>query len=381
MVGMSQVKDPISIICAELALQPGQVRAAAALLEEGATIPFIARYRKEATGSLDEVALTAVRDRLAQLAELEKRRAVILKTLIENGHLTEELKIQVESAQTLAVLEDVYLPFRPKRRTRASLAREKGLEPLALRMLAQEEDPLQAARAFVDPEKGVAEVGDALAGARDIVAERVNENADARGRLRALYAEKGVYVSRVVEGRESEGAKYQDYFDWQEALREAPSHRVLAMRRAEKEGIVTLKVSVPEEQAVAMLEGLFVKGESAASEQVRLAVQDSYRRLLAPAMETEIRLESKQRADELAIRVFASNLRELLMASPLGQKRVMGLDPGFRTGCKVVCLDAQGKLLHTRHDLPPAFRQGAAGGGGQDLRSGQALRHRGRGRR
>ncbi|MHB8770186.1 MAG: Tex family protein [Syntrophales bacterium] len=344
----------IAQIAAELAIGAAQVAATARLLGEGGTVPFISRYRKEATGSLDEVAITAIRDRLAQLAELDKRREAILKSLAERELLTEELQGKVDAAQTLAVLEDIYLPFRPKRRTRATVAREKGLDPLAQRLFAQAEafDPLAAAAAFVDPEKGVATAEEALAGARDIIAESVNEDERARARMRAFFAEKATFQAKVITGKETEGSRYRDYFAWEEPAAKAPSHRILAMRRGEKEEFLTLRVCPPEAEAIALLTPLFVTGEGAVAEQVRLAVEDSYRRLLANAMETEIRLATKGRADAEAIRVFADNLRQLLLAPPLGQKRILGIDPGFRTGCKVVCLDAQGKLFHNETIFP-----------------------------
>jgi protein Tex len=348
------VQRHIAAIAAELNIGGAQVAATADLLGEGGTVPFISRYRKEATGSLDEVAVTAIRDRLAQLAELDKRREAILKSLAERELLTDELKGKIEAAETLAVLEDIYLPFRPKRRTRATVAREKGLEPLAHCIFAQEEvfDPLAEAAAFVDPEKGVATPEEALAGARDIIAEWVNEDEQARARMRAFFAEKAVFQSRVIAGKETEGNRYQDYFAWEEPAMKAPSHRILAMRRGEREEFLTLRVVPPEAEAIALLTSLFVTGEGAPAEQVRLAVEDSYRRLLSNAMETEIRLATKQRADAEAIRVFADNLRQLLLAPPLGQKRILGIDPGFRTGCKVVCLDAQGKLFHNETIYP-----------------------------
>ena len=342
----------ISKIAGELALTVAQVSATATLLGEGGTVPFIARYRKEATGSLDEVAITAIRERLAQLEELDDRREAILKSMEERGQLTDELREKILAAETMALLEDIYLPFKPKRRTRAMVAREKGLEPLAQRLFGQEEmDPLAEAAAFVDSEKGVDSAEDALAGARDIIAEWVNEDQEARARMRGLFNEKGVFRSKVIPEKEIEGIKYKDYFDWEEPVAKAPSHRILAMRRGENEGFLTLRVMPPEDEALAILEALFLKGTGAAQDparmQVNLAVNDGYKRLLAPSMETEIRLETKKRADEEAIRVFAENLRQLLLASPLGQKNVLAIDPGFRTGCKVVCLDRQGKLVHT----------------------------------
>ena len=338
----------IQRIAGELGIAPGQVEATARLLGEGGTVPFIARYRKEATGTLDEVQITEIRDRLAQLAELDKRREAILKSLVERELLTDELAARIAAADTLSVLEDIYLPFRPKRRTRAMVAREKGLEPLADMIFAQEADfdPEVSAAAFVDAEKGVASVEEALAGARDIIAERINESEEARSRMRAFFAEKAVFQSRVVPGKETEGSRFRDWFDWEEPAVRAPSHRILAMRRGEKEEFLFLRVVPPETEALALLVEMFVKSGGSSSEQVRLAVEDGYRRLLCPAMETEIRLATKKRADTEAIRVFAENLRQLLLAPPLGQKRLLALDPGFRTGCKLVCLDAQGKLLH-----------------------------------
>ncbi|MDO9351711.1 MAG: Tex family protein [Deltaproteobacteria bacterium] len=351
-------------ISQELGLKAGQVQATAELLKEGATVPFIARYRKEATGSLDEVAITVVRDRLNQLEELDKRRETILKSLEERGQLTDELREKILRAETMAVLEDLYLPYRPKRRTRATIAREKGLEPLAQRLFVQEEmDPIAEATSFIDPEKGVNSAEEGLAGARDIIAEWVNEDETARARMRDLYSSKAVFKSKVIPEKEAEGIKYKDYFDWEEPVNAAPSHRILAMRRGEKEGFLTLRVLPPEEEALSLLDGLFIKGGGPASEQVRMAVHDGYKRLLSSSMETEIRMATKKRADEEAIRVFIENLRQLLLAPPLGQKNVLAIDPGFRTGCKVVCLDRQGKLLHTETIYPLQSEKGAAGAG------------------
>ena len=339
--------DHICGIADEIALQPAAVQSTVDLLRQGATIPFIARYRKEATGNLDEVVITAIRDRLSQLEELETRKAAVLKSLETHGHLTDELKQKVISAANMALLEDIYLPYRPKRRTKAMIAREKGLEPLALSILEQtEQDPLELAGKFVDPEKEVMSTDDALDGARHIIAEIINEDPASREKMRDLYFTKGIINARVISGKEAEGAKYRDYFDWQEAAAKAPSHRILAMRRGEKETVLNLSITPPESDALALLETLFVRGDSAASMQVKLAVQDCFKRLLSHSMETEIRLATKQRAEKQAIEVFARNLRQLLLAPPLGPKRVMGIDPGFRTGCKLVCLDRQGKLLH-----------------------------------
>ena len=348
-------------IARELSLTPKQVQATADLLNEGATVPFIARYRKEITGSLDEVAITTVRDRLNQLMELDKRREAILKSLEERGQLTDELKEKILSAKTMVVLEDIYLPYRPKRRTRATVAKEKGLEPLAQRLFVQDDmDPLAEAAAFVDPEKGVDSAEDALAGACDIIAEWVNEDQTARARMRDFYSSKAVFKSKVIPEKESEGIKYKDYFDWEEPVNTTPSHRILAMRRGENEGFLTLRVLPPEGEDLDILDGLFVKGEGPASQQVKMSVHDSYKRLLSPSMETEIRLATKKRADEEAIQVFVENLRQLLLASPLGQKNVLAIDPGFRTGCKVVCLDRQGKLLHTETIYPLQSEKSAA---------------------
>jgi protein Tex len=337
----------IKKIARELVLAEAQVLATARLLEEDATIPFISRYRKEATGSLDEVAVTAIRDRLAQLRTLDDRREAILKSLDERGLLTDELKADITAAETMAVLEDIYLPFRPKRRTRAMIAKEKGLGPLAELLFEQADFDIEAeAQRFVDAEKGVEATGQALQGARDIIAERVSEDPAARARLRSLFADRAFISSSVLAGKEEEGAKFRDYFAWQEPVKSSPSHRVLAIRRGEKEQVLSFRILPDEAEAMAELESLFVKAGNAAGAQVRMAVQDSFKRLLSASMETEIRLSVKERADEEAINVFAENLRQLLMGAPLGRKRVLAIDPGFRTGCKVVCLDTQGKLLH-----------------------------------
>jgi uncharacterized protein len=336
-------------IASELSLRPQQVTATAELLDGGATIPFIARYRKEVTGSLDEVVITAVRDRLNQLKELDDRRQSIIKSLEERDLLTDELKEKIMQAETMAVLEDIYLPYRPKRRTRATIAKEKGLEPLAEMIFAQdpEVDPATEAEAFIDESKGVESVEDALAGARDIIAEWVSEEQTARAGIRELFFEHGSFQTKVVKDKEEEGRKYEDYFDGSESVAKAPSHRILAMRRGAKEGFLRLQITAPEGQAMQILERLFVKGHSACSAQVKEAVIDGYKRLLSPSMETEILAATKLRADEEAIRVFAENLRQLLLASPLGQKNVLAIDPGFRTGCKVVCLDRQGRLIYS----------------------------------
>ena len=349
-------------IATELSIESGQVAAAAKLLDDNATVPFIARYRKEATGGLDEVAIAAIRDRLVQLRELGERRQTVLATIEGQGKLTDELRQQIEDAGTMSALEDLYLPYRPKRRTRATIARERGLEPLAQQLFEQKPglNPAALATTFVSPEKGVPTAAAALDGARDIIAEKVSEDQDARARIRALIAARGTFRTKVIRGKEEEASKYRDYYDYEEPVRTAPSHRVLAIRQGEKEQMLTLRVQVPEAQALAMLEKLFVKGEGAAAEQVRLAVGDAYKRLLAPSLETEVRVQTKERADQEAIAVFAENLRQLLLASLLGDKRVLALDPGFRTGCKLVCLDSQGKLLHTDVIYPDRHRDQAA---------------------
>lgn len=338
-------------IAGELNLNAQRVQAAAELLAGGATVPFISRYRKEVTGSMDEVAVAAVRDRLEQLAELDKRREAILSSLAERNLLTDELKDKLDAAETLSVLEDIYLPFRPKRRTRATIAREKGLEPLADILLAQQPEtrPETEAARFISEEKGVASAEDALAGARDIIAERVSEDQHARELMRKLFFEKGTIRSRMVKGKQAEGAKFKDYFEWSEPVASAPSHRVLAMRRGEAEGFLMLEVGPDPATALNILEAQFVANRGLAADQVKLAVHDGYKRLLAPSMETEVRMAMKMRADEAAIGVFAQNLRELLLAPPLGRKNVLAIDPGYRTGCKIVVLDRQGKLLH--HDV------------------------------
>ncbi len=339
---------PEQKISEELNLKPHQVSRVIELLNGGATIPFIARYRKEITGSLDEVVLTTIRDRHEQLGELEKRRESILASIEKQQKLTPELAGAIAQAETLNELEDIYLPYKPKRKTRASMAKEKGLEPLAQVLFEQNQADINTlAATFIDAEKGVATEQEALDGARDIIAEWVSENQEARQKIRELFWSEGVIEAMVIKSKsESEEAqKFKDYFDWKEPIQKTPSHRLLAMRRAEKEGFITLNIEPAEEQAIALLEKQFVKGISKASEQVSMAVKDSYKRLLKPSLETEIRVESKMKADTDAIQVFAANLKKLLLASPLGKKRVLALDPGFRTGTKLVCLDEQGALL------------------------------------
>ena len=313
------------------------------LLDEGATVPFISRYRKEVTGSLDEVVITSIRDRLAQLEELDKRRKAIVESLEERELLTDELAARLAGSETLTELEDVYLPFRPKRRTRAIIAREKGLEPLALLLLAQTRDPIPVTP-YITAEKGVANEEDALAGARDIIAELVSEDGDVRRELRDLFAKRARLTSTVIKKRRDEASKYQDYFDWSEPVERAPSHRILAALRGGNEGFLTVHALPEESAALIRLERRYVRGRGFASEQVRIAAHDAYKRLLVPVLERETLKAAKSRADVDAIHVFVTNVRELLMAPPLGGKRVLAIDPGFRTGCKVVTLDATGTL-------------------------------------
>jgi len=339
---------PEQKISEELNLTPYQISRVIELLNGGATIPFIARYRKEVTGSLDEVVLTTIRDRHEQLMELEKRRESILASIEKQQKLTPELAGAIAQAETLNELEDIYLPYKPKRKTRASMAKEKGLEPLAQVMFEQNQADINTlAATFINAEKGVATEQEALDGARDIIAEWINENQESRQKIRELFWSEGVIEAMVIKSKaeNEEAQKFKDYFDWKEPIQKTPSHRLLAMRRAEKEGFITLNIEPAEEHAIALLEKQFVKGTSKTSEQVSMAVKDSYKRLLKPSLETEIRVESKMKADTDAIQVFAANLKKLLLASPLGKKRVLALDPGFRTGTKLVCLDEQGALL------------------------------------
>jgi len=354
-------ENHVKKIAKDLMLSSVKVMAVAVLLDGGATVPFIARYRKEVTGSLDEVAVSAIRDRLIQIAELDKRRDAIIKSLIKRDILTEELKVKVTTAGNMALLEDIYLPYRPKRRTKAIIAKENGLEPLAGLIMDKSIKPpidiLKEASNFINEEKKINTLEDALAGARDIIAELVSEDIGARVRMRKIFSEKGVITSKLT-GDESEGIKYKDYYDWQEPVGTAPSHRIMAMMRGEKEKHLKIKVMPSnDEEALSLLYKLFVTG--GADEQIKLAVQDSYKRLLGPSMETEIRGKLKKKADEDAIKVFSNNLRELLLSPPLGQKNILALDPGFRTGCKVVCLDRQGNLLHNETVYPHSGKSNA----------------------
>ena len=343
------MSDYASLIAQELGLRPAQAGAVIRLLDEGATVPFIARYRKEATGSLDEVAVTAIRDRLAAGRELDKRREAIVASLEERNLLTPELRAKVEAAASLTLLEDIYLPYRPKRRTRASAARERGLEPLADLLARQERClPETLAAGFVAPDKDVADAEAALAGARDILAERFAEDQTARERLRGVFGREGLMRCKAASGKEDDpdAAKYRDYFAWDEPAAQAPPHRILAMLRGEEEGFLRLSLRPrDEERAKETLARLFVRNDGPCGREVRAAALDGYARLLAPALETELRNRLKERADAASIRVFADNLRQLLLAPPLGPKSIIAVDPGFRTGCKAVCLSPAGKLL------------------------------------
>jgi uncharacterized protein len=340
------------IIAAELQIAEGQVERTLALLGEGATLPFIARYRKEATGNLDEVQIGKIAERGEYLAELDARKKTVLAEIESQGKLTPELRARIEGTLEKTVLEDLYLPFKPKRRTRATIARDKGLEPLAEKILAQETggpSPEELAAPFVSEERGVPDVEAAWAGARDIVAEVVSERADVRAALREQALESGALVSAVVGGKQQEGAKFADYFDLREPVKDIPSHRLLAMRRGEKEGVLRVALEVDVERALGLVRSKVVTAPRATlAKQLDAAIADAYERLLSSSIEVDVRLVLKERADLQAIKVFAENLRHLLLAAPLGGKRVLGVDPGFRTGCKLVALDEKGDLkAHT----------------------------------
>jgi uncharacterized protein len=337
-------------IAAGLGITGPQVAAAAELLDGGATVPFVARYRKEATGCLDEVALTSIKEQLGRHHELVKRRAAVISSLQERKLLTEQLAADLSGAGTLTELEDIYLPFRPKRRTRAAIARERGLEPLALLLLEQGQAKL-GLTSFINPDQQVPDAATALAGARDIIAERINENPATRSAMREHFRRKAIVSSRVVEKKRAAATKYRDYFQWQEPIGRIAGHRLLALLRGETEKMLSLSIRPDEQTALAELSRRWLR-PSPHRDQVRMAIEDGYKRLLAPSLENEIRQELKDKADREAITVFADNLRHLLLAPPLGQKRVMALDPGFRTGAKLVCLDGQGRLLHTTTIYP-----------------------------
>lgn len=333
-------------IADKLNIDSKQVTATVGLLDEGATIPFISRYRKEVTGSLDEVQVMQIRDEIERLRQLESRRAAILKSIEGQGKLTEELKEKIDAAETVSQLEDLYLPYKPKRRTKATIAREKGLEPLALMIFEQKNIDLDAeVMAFVNEEKEVKNPKEAFQGARDIIAEMVSEQAEAREQMRNLFKRTAIIKSRVIKGKEEEGEKFKDYFEWEEPIAQCPSHRMLAMRRGEKEDFLILDIKPEDDDAIRLLNKLFVTSNNECSKQVEEAIIDSYHRLLQPSIEAETRMMHKELADTKAIQVFADNIRELLLAAPLGQKAILAIDPGFRTGCKVVALNKQGKLL------------------------------------
>lgn len=343
----------ISLISSALHLSDKQVRNTIQLFDEGATIPFISRYRKEMTGGLDEVVIAEIKEQYEKLTELAKRKLSVLKTIEDQDKLTDDLRLRIENCWNITELEDIYLPYKPKRRTRAEIAREKGLEPLAKMLMKQQSNDVdRLAAPFVNDK--VENADDALAGARDIMAEWINESEVARNSIRQIFAREAIITSKLVKGKEEEAQKYRDYFDMSEKLARCSSHRLLAMRRGEAEGFLRVAISPDDDKCLERLDKIFVKAETEASQQVADAVTDAYKRLLKPSIETEFAGESKTKADLEAIRVFAENLRQLLLAPPLGQKRVLGIDPGFRTGCKVVCLDAQGNLLHNETIYPHA---------------------------
>ena len=340
-------------IAQELTLSQLHVANVIRLLDEGATIPFIARYRKEMTGTMDEEKVAAVQKRLDQLVELQKRKESVINSIEEQGKLTDDLRQKIMNAKTLQEVEDLYLPYKPKRRTRAAIAREKGLEPLAAQIMAQNIDFLdRVARRYVNSQKGVNDVDEALQGAMDIMAEWVSENINGRNRIRKIFHMQGDISSSVVKGKEEEGKTYQQYFDFSEPISQAPSHRLLALFRAEDEGMLKVKIKVDDDFVLNSLESIFIKNDNESSELVRDAIADSWKRLLEPSIETEIRAYYKEKADETAIKVFAENLKQLLLAAPMGQKRVLAIDPGFRTGCKVVVLSETGALLHNETIYP-----------------------------
>lgn len=344
----------LNLIAERTQLAKHRVQNVLGLLSNGATIPFIARYRKEVTGSMDEVQIAAIQQEAKKLDDLAKRKETVLNSIEEQGKLTDELKQRIEACYDMTVLEDIYLPYKRKRKTRASVAKERGLEPLANQIFLQRNNNVeQLAAAYLNDE--VPTVEDALQGARDIIAERINEDEKVRNRVRSIFRREALITSKVARGKKEEGAKYQDYFEFSEPLKKCPSHRILAIRRGEEEGFLRVSIGPDEEEVMYQLEKMVLQGYGEATDQVKLALQDGYKRLLSPSIETEFRNLSKDKADEEAINVFAENLRQLLLAAPLGQKRVIGLDPGYRTGCKVVCLDENGDLVHntTIYPHPP----------------------------
>ena len=349
------------LISTALNITERQVESTLNLLNEGATIPFISRYRKEMTGGLDEVQIGNIKERYDKLCEITKRKETIINTIEEQNKLTPELKKRIEETWESSTLEDIYLPFKPKRKTKAEIARQKGLEPLAITLMMQRENnPEEKAAQFL--KNGLKDINEAIKGAQDIVAEMVNEDEQARNTVRNLFGRQAVISSKVIKGKEEEAIKYRDYFDFSEPLKRCSSHRLLAIRRGESEGLLKVSISPDDEECVGRLERMFIRSNNACARYVAEALQDAYKRLLKPSIETETGNLSKEKADDEAIRVFTENLKQLLLAAPLGQKRVLGIDPGFRTGCKVVCLDAQGNLLHNEiiYPHPPVNKTGEA---------------------
>ena len=356
-------------IAKELLIKPSQVVATVSLLDEGATVPFISRYRKERTGSLDDLAVSTIRDRIQQLRDLDKRRESILSAIEEQGKLTPALKAMINEAETMNVLEDLYLPYKPKRKTKASVARQKGLEPLSEFLWKQGlGDVMAEAAKYVNEEKGVGSELQAIYGARDIIAERINEDANARDEIRRLFMKEGIISSKVLKGKETAAAKYKDYFEWTEGIDKIPSHRLLAIRRGEREMMLLVDIAPDEDDAISRLERRFLRGDHGSSEQVKGAIKDAYKRLMKPSLENEVRLATKKKADGEAIQVFSENLKQLLLAAPLGQKAVMAVDPGYRTGCKVVCLGKQGQLLAFEAIFPNTPQR-------ETMKAGETVKH------
>ena len=355
------MKNHQLLISTALNIAERQVESTLNLLNEGATIPFISRYRKEMTGGLDEVQIGNIKERYDKLCEITKRKETIINTIEEQNKLTPELKKRIEETWESSTLEDIYLPYKPKRKTKAEIARQKGLEPLAITLMMQRENnPEEKAAQFL--KNGLKDINEAIKGAQDIVAEMVNEDEQARNTVRNLFGRQAVISSKVIKGKEEEAIKYRDYFDFSEPLKRCSSHRLLAIRRGESEGLLKVSISPDDEECVGRLERMFIRSNNACARYVAEALQDAYKRLLKPSIETETGNLSKEKADDEAIRVFTENLKQLLLAAPLGQKRVLGIDPGFRTGCKVVCLDAQGNLLHNEniYPHPPVNKTGEA---------------------
>ncbi|MBQ2498438.1 MAG: RNA-binding transcriptional accessory protein, partial [Bacteroidales bacterium] len=355
--------DFINKISKEFGVTPRVAENVIKLLGEGATVPFIARYRKEMTDTMNEETVAEVKKRLEQLDELEKRKVFVLKSIAEQEKLTPELERQITNAETLQDVEDLYLPYKPKRRTKAEIARQKGLEPLAKLIMSQNSDDVNGlAKRFISKEKEVNNEEEALKGACDIMAEWISENINGRNRIRKIYHRDGIISSTLVKGKEAEAQTYKQYFDFKEPISKAPSHRVLALFRAEEEGLLKVKLSIESDDALKVLDSIFLKNDNASTDLVQDSIDDAWKRLLEPSLETEMRALYKEKADEVAVKVFAENLRQLLLAAPLGKKRVLALDPGFRTGCKVVILNELGALIHneTIYPHPPQNEHGKA---------------------